>query len=277
MTTRDKPGTDAAWICQTCGVQHERAARPPDGCHICLDERQYVLATGQSWTTQAELAQAHQLVIDPLEPGVWSIHIEPSFAIGQRAFLIQTTEGNLLWDCVSLVTPAAVHRIRELGGIDAIAVSHPHYYSSIADWSEAFGGAPVWLHEADRAWIGRKPDRLSYWEGARHELFGGLSLVHSGGHFDGFQVAHWSGGAEGQGVLFPGDQPQVCLDGKWVTFMYSYPNWMPFGPTVIRRILSSLEPLAFDRLYGPFGRHLLTGAKQVIARSASRYLSAIEA
>jgi glyoxylase-like metal-dependent hydrolase (beta-lactamase superfamily II) len=258
-------------------VQHESAAsRPPDGCHICLDERQYVPATGQSWTTQPQLAQDHQLIIEPLEPTVWSIHVEPSFAIGQRAFLIQTAAGNLLWDCVSLLTPAAVNRITELGGIQAIAVSHPHYYAAMADWSRAFGAVPVWLHEGDRPWLARRPDNLHYWGGARHELFGGLSLVHSGGHFDGFQVAHWPGGAEGRGALFAGDQPQVCLDGKWVTFMYSYPNWMPFGPAMVGRILSSLEPLQFDRLYGAFGRHLAGGAKEIVARSARRYLAAIE-
>ena len=258
-------------------MQHASTGQPPDGCHICLDERQYVPATGQAWTTQAELARDHRLVIEPLEPGVWSIHIEPSFAIGQRAFLIETAEGNLLWDCLSLLTPAAVARIEELGGIKAIAVSHPHYYAAMTDWSDAFGGAPVWLHEGDRSWVARRPTGLRYWAGSRHELFGGVSLVHSGGHFDGFQVAHWPGGAEGRGALFAGDQPQVCLDGKWVTFMYSYPNWMPFGPAAIGRILASLEPLPFDRLYGAFGRHVRTGAKDVVARSAGRYLSAIRA
>jgi glyoxylase-like metal-dependent hydrolase (beta-lactamase superfamily II) len=277
MTASDRPGTHPAWICRTCGVQHESADQPPHGCHVCLDERQYVPATGQAWTTLAELARDHQLVVEPLEPGVWSLHIEPSFAIGQRAFLIQTAEGNLLWDCLSLLTSAAVETIREIGGIRAMAISHPHYYAAMADWSNAFGGAPVWLHEGDRVWLARRPASLHYWSGARHELFGGLSLVHSGGHFDGFQVAHWPGGAEGRGVLFAGDQPQVCLDGKWVTFMYSYPNWTPFGPTMVRRILSSLEPLQFDRLYGAFGRHLSTGAKDVIDRSARRYLSAVGA
>jgi hypothetical protein len=277
MTTSEPPVAEPAWICQTCGVQYECAAMPPDGCHICLDERQYVPASGQAWTTPREIERSHRLAIERVEEDLWSIHIEPSFAIGQRAFLIETADGNLLWDCVSLVTPAAVEQITELGGIRAIAVSHPHYYSAIADWSRAFGDAPVWLHEGDRQWIARRPDRLHYWSGSRQALFGGISLVHSAGHFEGFQVAHWPDGAAGRGALFAGDQPQVCLDGKWVTFMYSYPNWTPFGPTVVRQILSSLENVPFDRLYGAFGRHLLTGAKEVIARSASRYLSAIEA
>ena len=277
MTTSESPAAEPAWICQTCGVQYESAASPPDGCHICLDERQYVPASGQAWTTPHDLERSHRLVIERMEAGVWSIHIDPPFAIGQRAFLIQTSDGNLLWDCVSLVTPAAVDRIRKLGGVRAIAVSHPHYYSAIADWSRAFDGAPVWLHEGDRAWLARRPDHLHFWSGSRHELFGGVSLVHSAGHFDGFQVAHWPDGAEARGVLFAGDQPQVCQDGKWVTFMYSYPNWMPLGPAAVRHVVSSLDGVLFDRLYGPFGRHLLADAKDVIARSARRYLSAIEA
>ena len=30
--------------------------------------------------------------------------------------------------------------MNELGGIAAIAISHPHYYTSMVEWSRAFGG-----------------------------------------------------------------------------------------------------------------------------------------
>ena len=29
-----------------------------------------------------------------------------------------------------------------MGGLKAIAISHPHYYSSMVEWSRAFGGVP---------------------------------------------------------------------------------------------------------------------------------------
>ena len=37
------------WICATCAVEH---AERMDVCAICADERQWVPADGQHWTTQ---------------------------------------------------------------------------------------------------------------------------------------------------------------------------------------------------------------------------------
>lgn len=263
------------WICVTCGVQFAASDEPPRQCKICEDERQYVGPAGQRWTTRLELAAKHRNVFVEEEPGLWSIHAEPGFGIGQRAYLIQTPDGNLLWDSVTLVDEESVRRVRELGGIQAIAVSHPHYYSAMVDWSEAFGGAPVWIHEDDREWIMRPAAAIRFWAGEQHVLWGGLRLVRSGGHFAGYQVAHWPDGAGGLGALLAGDQPQVCLDQRWVTFMYSYPNWIPFNAGQVRRITQSLAGLAYDRLYGAFGRNLLRGAKEIVSRSEERYLRAI--
>ena len=38
-------------------------------------------------------------------------------------------------------------------GLRAIAISHPHYYTTIVDWSRAFGGVPVYVHADDREWV----------------------------------------------------------------------------------------------------------------------------
>jgi glyoxylase-like metal-dependent hydrolase (beta-lactamase superfamily II) len=264
-----------AWICVTCGVQFAPTEKPPQHCPICEDDRQYVGLAGQSWTTIDRLQSTHRNILAEEEPGLWSIRTDPNFAIGQRAYLIQTAEGNLLWDCIALLDADTIHRIQALGGIQAIAVSHPHYYSAMAAWSEAFHDAPIFIHEADRPWIAHPSPNLNFWSGEQHPLFAGIQLIRSGGHFDGYQVAHWPAAANGAGALFAGDQPQVCLDRRWVTFMYSYPNWIPFNATQVRAIAASLAPLAFDRLYGAFGRNLRSDAKAIVARSEERYLRAI--
>ncbi len=49
--------------------------------------------------------------------------------------------------------------VRRLGGIAAIAISHPHYYTTMVEWSRAFGNAPIFLHELDRKWISRSAER----------------------------------------------------------------------------------------------------------------------
>jgi len=130
------PEQGTEWLCVTCGTQYPSAVNTPSGCPICLDSRQYVGLNGQQWTTLDELHKTHKNEItEEEEPGKFSIYTKPSFAIGQRAFLVKTAEGNLLWDCVSLLDEKTQAKIRRLGGISAIAISHPHFYTTMVEWS----------------------------------------------------------------------------------------------------------------------------------------------
>ena len=268
------------FVCFTCGTQYPRSETPPEHCPICDDERQYVGLNGQKWTTRDAMQSKHKNTIKEEEPGLFSINTEPSFGIGQRAFLIRTTKGNVLWDCVAHLDDATIRRIRELGGVAEIAVSHPHYYTTMVDWSRAFGDPPIHIHERDKPWVMRPDPCVSFWSGETKGLLGCADLVCTGGHFAGFQTLHWAGGAGGRGVLMAGDQPQVCMDPRKVSFMWSYPNMIPLNGTAIRHVKASLAPLKYDRLYGAFvarGRGVvLTDAKGVVDRSADRYLKAIE-
>src|ERR671935_1572584 len=135
-----------AFICVTCGTQFPPSEDEPERCPICEDERQYVGHDGQRWTTLDELRRDHRAEIREEGPGLLGIGTEPSFAIGQRALLVQAPGGNVLWDCVSLIDDATADAVRALGGLRAVAVSHPHYYSAMVEWSRAFGGVPVYLH-----------------------------------------------------------------------------------------------------------------------------------
>ena len=268
------------FVCSTCGSQFTESARPPDHCPICDDERQYVPPEGQKWTTLEALRSAHKTTIKEEEPGLFSINAEPKVGIGQRAFLIRTPRGNVLWDCVALLDDPTIARIKELGGIAAIAISHPHYYTTMVEWSRAFGDAPIHLHESDRRWVMRPDPSVRFRSSRSLELPDGLTLVNTGGHFEGYQVLHWPGGAGGRGVLMAGDQPQICMDPRQVTFMYSYPNYIPLNAPTIRHVLDCLAPLAYDRIYGAFftrGKGIVPdGGKAVVQRSADRYLKAIQ-
>jgi hypothetical protein len=181
---------------------------------------------------------------------------------------------------VVLLDDATIARVKELGGIAEIAVSHPHYYTTMVEWSRAFGNAPIHVHEAERKWVMRPDPRVQFWTGRTKELRGGLSLVSTGGHFEGYQVLHWPSGADGRGALMAGDQPQICMDPKQVSFMYSYPNYIPLNTTAIQHVMECLAPLAYDRLYGAFflrGKGVIPSrAKAVVQRSAARYLHAIQ-
>ena len=259
-------------ICQTCGTQFADAA-PPPSCPICTDERQYVGQGGQTWTTLGTLARTHWLAFRSYEPDLVGIGMVPGFAIGQRALLVRTAHGNVLWDCLALVDDASVRLIGDLGGLAGIAISHPHYYTSMVEWSRAFGGIPIHLHGADRAWVMRPDPAIAFWEGEALELSPGLTLHRLGGHFAGATVLHWPAGAQGRGVLLTGDVITVVADRARVSFMRSYPNLIPLPASTVRGIAERVAPLGFDRIYGAFWDTIVThAAAQAVATSAERYV-----
>jgi hypothetical protein len=263
-------------ICVTCGTQYPTSNDPPPECPICKDERQYIGRRGQEWITLDALQKSHRNVFFQEGKSVWGIHTEPEFAIGQRALLLQTRNGGVLWDCVSLVDASTIELVKALGGLAAIAISHPHYYASMVEWSRAFGGVPIYLHEADREWVQYQNSAIVFWKGETHRLNEDLTLIRVGGHFSGFQVLHWASGENGSGALMTGDMPQVCPDRRFVSFMYSYPNLIPVDGATVRDIVRKLEPYNYSRLYGAWPKFVVSGdAKTALRRSAERYLRAI--
>jgi hypothetical protein len=264
------------FICTTCGTQYAERQQPPAECTICEEPRQYVKATGQQWTTLDRLLLTHRNSIKFKEPGLIGIGIEPHFAIGQRALFVRSAAGNILWDCLPLLDPAVVECLQALGGVSAIAISHPHYYASMVEWSRAFGGVPIYLHADDVAWVMRPDKDLIFWRGETNALAEGLTLIRCGGHFAGGTVLHWATGAGGRGALLTGDIIQVVADREHVSFMYSYPNYIPLPASAIQRIVAAVEPFQFDRIYGAFWDLVIDrDGKAAVRESAERYLQAM--
>ena len=261
-----------AWICLTCGVQYPDTEQPPPLCPICQDERQYVGWGGQEWTSAGRLASDHGVVLREEEPGLVGLGIEPAFAIGQRALLVCTPGGNVLWDCISLLDDAAVRQIENLGGIAAICMSHPHFYAAHVDFADAFD-ARVLIPRADRQWIQRPSRRIELFDD-HVEPVPGVSVARIGGHFDGAAVLHWPAGANGQGALLTGDTITVVQDRDWVSFMWSYPNLIPLDASTVDEIARRVERFAFDRIYGGWwGRVVVRDGAAAVRRSADRYLA----
>lgn len=263
------------YICITCGTQYPASDGPPESCPICEDERQYIGYNGQQWTTLAQMRAAHSNVFRELEPNLVGLVTEPRFAIGQRAMLVQSPQGNILWDCITLIDDETIARIRDLGGISKIAISHPHYYTTMVEWSRAFD-APIYIHEAERQWVMRPDAAVQFWQGETLALGEGLTLVRCGGHYEGSQVLHWAGGADGRGVLLAGDTLFVVEDRRYVSFMYSYPNLIPLSPAKVHKILAALEPFAYERVYSfRFGLEIMENARAGVRYSAERYIKAV--
>jgi hypothetical protein len=225
---------------------------------------------GQRWTTLGELRASHRNAIRE-EQGLTGIGVEPEFAIGQRALLVPANGANVLWECVSLLDDETAAEVDRRGGLRAIAVSHPHYYSSIAEWAQRFD-CPVYLHADDAEWVMRPDARIVHWRGEAHDLGDGLTLIRCGGHFEGGTVLHWAAG----NALLSGDIVQVIPDRSHVSFMYSYPNLIPLPEREIQRIVSALEPFDFERIVGAWwGRVVERDGKAIVQRSAERYIRAL--
>jgi len=275
------------FICTACGMQYAPSDKnpnlPPALCVICEEERQYVPPRGQSWTTLAALSQSHMNSMREYEAGVLGIGSEPKFGIGQRALLLRTSSGNVLWDCVATLDAATVTAIKGLGGIQAIAISHPHFYTTMVEWAHAFD-CPIHLHGADKAWIMRPDPAIKLWQGDTLTLWDGVTLIRCGGHFEGGSVLHWqeskNGGANGRGqekgIVCSGDILTVATDRKWLSFMRSYPNFIPLSQKEVERIGAAMAPFSFDVLYGHyFDRVIAKDAKSVLEKSIARYIAAI--
>ncbi len=275
----DQPDV-TAFICVDCGTQFPPSAEPPSSCPICEDDREYLnQELGQQWTSLPELIGTHHNRFDPVEPGVTRIATEPRFGIGQQAYLIETSHGNILWDLVGFVDETTIAEIQRRGGVVAIAISHPHFYTTMIVWSRALGNVPILLHESNRTWVMRPDAAVQFWSGDTISPVPGINIIRTGGHFPGGSVLHWDNArhdADRKGVLFSGDTVMVVADPHWVTFMYSYPNDIPLDATTVRRIASFVAPFTYDRIHDAFDKHVREDGNGTVERSAERYIRHLE-
>jgi glyoxylase-like metal-dependent hydrolase (beta-lactamase superfamily II) len=262
--------TVSFWICRTCAVEHSEKV---DVCAICADERQWVPADGQQWTTLEELAAggAHAEIAE-VEPDLYGITSKPGVGIGQQAMLIRTPRGNLLWDPIGYLDDGVVRQVRELGEVAAIVASHPHMFGVQVEWSHALGRVPVLVAEPDLEWVARQDPVIQAWKSPL-EVVPGITLSQPGGHFPGSAIAYWAAGAEGRGVVLAGDTFFPNPDRKSISFMRSYPNRIPLSAAVVDRVTTAVLEYDFDRVYGNFGNAIDSDARNILRWSADRHLA----
>ena len=260
-------------LCKTCGTSYKTAGSDPAHCPICEDERQYIPAGGQQWVDFDTHCASHTTTWKQHDSELFSIRTVPDFAIDQRAFLLRTPQGNILWDCIATLDDATKTLIASLGGLKAIAISHPHYYTAMQDWAAEFN-APIYLHTNDRQWVMRDSPWIHFWEGDTLELTQDVTVIRLGGHFAGGCVLHW---ARDEGIVLSGDIVQVTAGARAVSFMWSYPNLLPLPAATVSDITQRLATVKFKKLYGAFaGKDITQNADEIVRRSADKYVSCLK-
>ncbi|WP_035282409.1 hydrolase [Brevibacterium album] len=279
-----RPPLSDVVVCTACGVESAGGAGV---CPICADERQYVPADGQRWVSRSELeASGRRIGIAEAEAGLLSLRTSPKTGIGQTCYLAQRPErdgqegrdgragragtGGFLFDVPPYIDDAAVEAVAALGGIGAIVASHPHMYGMQLEWSAAFDGVPVFVSRRDAEWLQRTGPAIELFDGEIEPL-PGVRVREVGGHFPGSSVALWRSPEDGALVMLGGDTISPVARRGWVTFMRSFPNYLPLSAAVVRRIAAAVADLDVERIYGNFGQRLLSGGSRAIAESAERY------
>lgn len=279
-------------ICTACGTQFPAADRAQlTTCFICDDPRQFTPPTGQSFTTLRDLYQGayrNEFVPYPQDERITFIYTTPKVGIGQRCALIKTPAGNILWDCITFLDTPTVHKILEMGGIQAIVISHPHYYSTHLLWARTFD-CKVYLADEDKQWLAQRDDARQIFLGpdetemdipSIHEtcmtddkdviIPSGAKALKLGGHFPGSMVLLFDG------RLLIADTLVTTPSGlgSWETdatgtarthsylgrpsgmnsfvFMWSIPNMIPLPPNEIANMWRILERYQFRSTHGAF-------------------------
>ncbi|OXV08953.1 hypothetical protein Egran_03284 [Elaphomyces granulatus] len=231
----------------------------------------------------------NELEKDPDNPCLVSIYTIPQVAIGQRAILCCTPLGNILWDCITYIDDETVKRIQDLGGIAAIVISHPHYYSTCLHWTEAFN-CKVYLSADDEEWVMRRGPQQEMWREPSLQLLPGdgdpsyfeFMAVKTGGHFPGSSVLWW----KRTNKLLVADTITVVPSGLYhidrppntvsFTFMWSYPNFIPLHPDEIHNIWKAIKDLDFEDTHGAFlGRDTRGNSKRRVLDSAKIIIKAM--
>lgn len=257
-------------MCVFCANEFPPGETPPAMCPICDDDRQWLPESGPGFMPLDESAD-NALTTDEVESGLTALTVRPSVGIGQRGFVIATSDGNILWEPPGFIGPALVEWLERHGGLAAVAASHPHLVGASVSLSHRFGRVPVYYNDFDRRWVTRPDPVIEFWTDTA-DLPGGVRLVRCGGHFPGSAVLHLPDAANGRGAILTGDTVKGVMQPGMVTFMRSYPNMIPLSPRLVRQIVDRIGELRFDRLYDAFGVVIDHDARGVVETSARRYI-----
>lgn len=174
--------------------------------------------------------------------------------------LIRTPAGNVLWDLIPFLDEETVQKVNDMGGLEAIVISHPHYYSTWADWSRTFS-CPVYVGQPDEKWLERidtPGSKICFLSKTYTPLIegSGITVILAGGHFPGSLLLHWNSNLFIADTIFTSPSAMDPVPGKAgvisFTFFWSIPNRIPLHSNEILMIWRKVKVIDFENAFGAF-------------------------
>ena len=238
------------YACSNCGhwqiwFDHE----PPLSCPICTDTRNALPPDGWDFKDEAFARGHFENHWQEMMPGLWGFWATPKFGLGATGWLIVRDDGNVAFEACPYYQPDAIAKIRELGGINVLAASHPHGYGALWQLQREFEPT-LTVHKDDIRYT--KAFRVTWPADDEHELAPGLTLHHVGGHYEGHSVL-WD---EAHAALFCGDSLKIELahDGSPVAISChkAFHYEIPLSHGELRHYREIFATLPFTTALTPF-------------------------
>lgn len=234
------------YVCNNCGFWQRHFA-PPTRCPVCEDVRHTPPDDGYRFLTTAEADRETRTAWQKHDPDVIVFHNEPSLGIGPSGYLLRHSDGNIFFEGIGFYSADALNFIAEQGGIRWLAASHPHAYGALWQLQDRFRPEVV-IHRADLAWT--TAFAVTWPCDDRLELAPGITLIHTGGHFDGHTILYHAP----RRTLWAGDALKFHLDTDppGISCHKAFNRQIPLSHAEIRRYRAVCADLAFDQVFTSF-------------------------
>ena len=236
------------YACANCGFWQRYFATPPC-CPICADTRNALPEDGWDFRTPEQIAPTLEYHWREAIPGVWEFWSTPRFGLDSHGWLLLAPDGNVAFEAAPFYSQAQLDRIAALGGIAFLASSHPHGYGALHQLQDRFD-TRLFIHKADLQWT--KAMRVTDPYDDVLELRPGLTLYHTGGHYEGHAVLHDAG----RRAVFAGDALKIdfAADGEpaGISCHKAYHKAIPLTRGELARYRAVFAQLDFTSVFTPF-------------------------
>lgn len=254
-----------AYLCTNCGFWQRRFERPVS-CPLCEDFRHVLPERGFEFLDTGEAMRRTRCVREEVEPGVWRYGLTEPVGISPSGYVVKTPEGNVAFEAPSVYDEEALDHIESIGGVAFASASHPHTYGALWRLAERFG-CEVAIHRSDLGWARAFGVTLPFDETL--SLPGGLSLINTGGHFDGHSVLHDPESRR----LYIGDAVKLELDAEdpegrtadGISTHKAFVRRIPLTPDEVCRYREIFAGLDFEETFTPFEQCRNVGKGEVLA------------